>query len=128
MAWFRRKEKKLKNPTKKSIPDGLWGKCPSCDEIIYRPELEKNLSVCHHCNHHFRVPPEIYKNLLIDEGSDKRCFENIKSVDFLGFKAKKAYKEGKSIVDVAHEETGISEAELEKLLDPAKLTKGGISE
>ena len=42
--------------------------------------------------------------------------------------AKKAYKEGKSIVDVAHEETGISKAELEKLLDPAKLTKGGISE
>ena len=41
--------------------------------------------------------------------------------------AKKAYKEGKSIVDVAHEETGISKAELEKLLDPAKLTKGGIS-
>ena len=93
MAWFKRKEKKLKNPTKKSIPDGLWGKCPSCGEIIYKPELEKNLSVCHHCNHHFRVPPEIYKNLLIDEGSDKRCFENIKSVDFLGFKAKKAYKD-----------------------------------
>tara|TARA_B110000003_G_scaffold175805_1_gene175295 strand:+ start:2051 stop:2887 length:837 start_codon:yes stop_codon:yes gene_type:complete len=93
MAWFKRKEKKLKNPTKKSIPDGLWGKCPSCGEIIYKPELEKNLSVCHHCNHHFRVPPEIYKNLLIDEGSYKRRFENIKSVDFLGFKAKKAYKD-----------------------------------
>jgi acetyl-CoA carboxylase carboxyl transferase subunit beta len=93
MAWFKRKEKKLKNPTKKSIPDGLWGKCPSCGEIIYKPELEKNLSVCHHCNHHFRVPPEIYKSLLIDEGSDKRCFENIKSIDFLGFKAKKAYKD-----------------------------------
>ena len=40
---------------------------------------------------------------------------------------KKAYKEGKSIVDVAHEETGISKSELEKLLDTAKLTKGGIS-
>ena len=93
MAWFKRKEKKLKNPTKKSIPDGLWGKCPSCGEIIYKPELEKNLSVCHHCNHHFRVAPEIYKSLLIDEGSDKRCFENIKSIDFLGFKAKKAYKD-----------------------------------
>ena len=93
MAWFKRKEKKLKNPIKKSIPDGLWGKCPSCGEIIYKPELEKNLSVCHHCNHHFRVPPEIYKSLLIDEGSDKRCFENIKSIDFLKFKAKKAYKD-----------------------------------
>ena len=42
--------------------------------------------------------------------------------------AKKAYKEKKSIIEVAHEETGISKSELAKLLDPSKLTKGGISE
>ena len=42
--------------------------------------------------------------------------------------AKKAYKENKSIIDVAHEETGMSKSELKKLLDPSKLTKGGISE
>jgi fumarate hydratase class II len=42
--------------------------------------------------------------------------------------AKKAYKENKSIIDAAHEETGISKSELKKLLDPSKLTKGGISE
>ena len=42
--------------------------------------------------------------------------------------AKKAYKESKSIIEVAHEETGISKSELAKLLDPSKLTKGGISE
>ncbi|MDA8733178.1 class II fumarate hydratase [Gammaproteobacteria bacterium] len=42
--------------------------------------------------------------------------------------AKKAYKENKSIIDVAHEETGMSKSQLKKLLDPAKLTKGGISE
>ena len=42
--------------------------------------------------------------------------------------AKKAYKENKSIIDVAHEETGINKSELAKLLDPSKLTKGGISE
>ena len=42
--------------------------------------------------------------------------------------AKKAYKENKSIIDVAHEETGINKSELKKLLDPSKLTKGGISE
>jgi acetyl-CoA carboxylase carboxyl transferase subunit beta len=92
MAWFKRKEKKLKNPVKKSIPDGLWGKCPSCNEIIYRPELEKNLSVCHHCNHHFRVPPEVYTELLLDKNSGERIFDNIKPVDFLNFKANKKYK------------------------------------
>ena len=42
--------------------------------------------------------------------------------------AKKAYKDNKSIIDVAHEETGINKSELTKLLDPSKLTKGGISE
>ena len=76
MVWFKRKEKKFKNPQKKSIPDGLWGKCPSCSEIIYKPELEKNLSVCHHCNHHFRVTPNLYINLLLDENSQKRYFQN----------------------------------------------------
>ena len=41
MAWFKRKEKNLKDSEKKTIPDGLWDKCPSCNEIIYKPELEK---------------------------------------------------------------------------------------
>ena len=97
MAWFKRKERKFKDPQKKTIPDGLWGKCPSCSEIIYKPELEKNLSVCHHCNHHFRVTPELYVNLLLDEKSKKKYFSNISSIDFLNFKAKKSYKD--QIVD-----------------------------
>ena len=41
--------------------------------------------------------------------------------------AKKAYKEGRPVIDVAHEETGLSKSRLKKILDPAKLTKGGIS-
>jgi len=41
--------------------------------------------------------------------------------------AKKAYKEGRPIIDVAVEETNLSESRLKKLLDPSKLTKGGIS-
>ena len=40
MNWFRRKDKKIKEK-EKSIPDGLWDKCKSCNEIIYLPELEK---------------------------------------------------------------------------------------
>ena len=93
MVWFKRKEKKFKDPEKKSIPDGLWDKCPSCDEIIYRPELEKNLSVCHHCDHHFRVSPQLYVDLLLDKGSETRHFETLGSKDFLAFKANKAYKD-----------------------------------
>ena len=93
MAWFKRKEKKIKETSRKSIPDGLWNKCPSCKEIIYKPEIEKNLSVCHHCEHHFRVPPSVYLDLLIDRGTAKRYFENLSSIDFLNFTANKNYKD-----------------------------------
>jgi acetyl-CoA carboxylase carboxyl transferase subunit beta len=91
MSWFKRKDKKIKDSEKKSIPDGLWDKCPSCNEIIYRPELEKNLSVCHHCNHHFRVTPQVYVDLLLDSGSETYLFQNLESEDFLKFKAGKKY-------------------------------------
>ena len=93
MVWFKRKDKKLKESKKKNIPDGLWDKCPSCNEIIYKPELEKKLSVCHHCNHHFRILPKSYVKLLLDENSEIRHFENISSKDFLEFKANKYYKD-----------------------------------
>ena len=91
MLWFKRKDKKIKDSEKKSIPDGLWDKCPSCNEILYRPELEKNLSVCHHCNHHFRVTPQVYVDLLLDSGSETYLFQNLESEDFLKFKAGKKY-------------------------------------
>jgi len=93
MAWFKRKDKKFKDPDKKNIPDGLWDKCPSCTEIVYRPELEKNLSVCHHCDHHFRVAPQLYVDLLLDQGSEIQLFEQLESKDFLNFKAGKNYSD-----------------------------------
>ena len=107
MAWFKRKDKNLKDSEKKAIPDGLWDKCPSCNEIIYRPELEKKLSVCHHCDHHFRVSPELYVELLLDEGTSTRHFQDIVPHDFLGFNANKAYKD--QIIEAINK-TGESDA------------------
>tara|TARA_Y100001934_G_C12368123_1_gene784724 strand:- start:1794 stop:2630 length:837 start_codon:yes stop_codon:yes gene_type:complete len=107
MAWFKRKDKKLKDSEKSPIPDGLWDKCPSCGEIIYKPELEKKLSVCNHCNHHFRILPENYVNLLLDEGTEIRHFHNLFSKDFLSFKGNKAYKN--QILD-AESKTGENDA------------------
>ena len=107
MAWFKRKDKNLKDSEKKAIPDGLWDKCPSCNEIIYRPELEKKLSVCHHCNHHFRVSPKLYVELLLDEGTSTRHFQDIVPHDFLGFNANKAYKD--QIIEAINK-TGESDA------------------
>ena len=92
MAWFNRKEKNISSEkSKKDIPSGLWVKCPSCSEIQYKPELEKNNLVCRKCEHHFRVKPSLYYDLLLDQGTGKQLFTNIESSDPLTFKAEKEY-------------------------------------
>ena len=93
MAWFKRKDDKLKDSEQKSIPDGLWDKCTSCSEILYKPELEKTYHVCRHCGHHFRISPDLYLELLLDPNSYEELFPNVKSVDFLAFKAMKNYRD-----------------------------------
>jgi len=93
MAWFKRERQKIKPVVKKGVPDGLWVKCPTCSEFLYKPELEKSLSVCRHCSHHFRVEPSIYHSLLLDSGSSKELFTNLQSEDLLQFKARKKYKD-----------------------------------
>ena len=94
MAWFNRKEKNISSEKdKKDIPSGLWIKWPSCSEIQYKPELEKNNLVCRKCEHHFRVNPSLYYDLLLDEGTGKQLFKNVKPTDPLGFKADKEYIE-----------------------------------
>jgi len=93
MAWFKREKQKIKPIVKKGVPDGLWVKCPTCSEFLYKPELEKSLSVCRHCSHHFRVEPSIYHSLLLNGGSSKELFINLQSEDLLQFKAGKKYKD-----------------------------------
>ena len=93
MSWFRRKDKNITDNSKKNIPSGLWLKCPTCSEIQYKPELDKNYSVCRHCEHHFRVQPSVYRDLLLDEGTFTEIFNNIKSSDPLDFEAEKKYVE-----------------------------------
>ena len=93
MAWFKREKQKIAPVEKKGVPDGLWVKCPTCSEFLYKPELDKSLSVCRHCSHHFRIDPKTYHDLLLDKGSSKEIFTNIRSKDFLNFKAEKKYKD-----------------------------------
>ena len=93
MDWFKRKDKKIKEKNKKSIPDGLWEKCPSCKEILFKPELDKNLFVCRHCDFHFRMHYRNYLDLIIDSDTETRLFQNIKSSNFLDFSARRNYHE-----------------------------------
>ena len=74
------------------IRDRLWDKCSSCNEILYKIELDKRHSVCHHCNHHFRVSPDVYLDLIFEEGQYTELFKDLKTTDPLNFKAGKKYK------------------------------------
>ena len=93
MTWFQRKDEKIKGTQKKSIPDNLWVKCPSCGEIKYKMEFQRNHSVCRYCNHHFRIKPTEYIKLILDDGSAKEFLQNITSVDILKFKAERKYSD-----------------------------------
>ena len=107
MDWFKRKDKNIKEKNKKAIPDGLWEKCPSCSEILFKPELDKSLSVCRHCNYHFRMNFHNYIDLIFDDGSASQLFPDMKSSNFLEFTAKRNY--GDQLKD-AYEKSGITDA------------------
>ncbi len=85
---FRRKEEGEK---KIKIPEGMWIKCDACLEIIYKPEVERNLSVCPKCNYHFRIPAMERIRSVADDGTFQEFGEDIESVDMLGFTDTKKY-------------------------------------
>jgi acetyl-CoA carboxylase carboxyl transferase subunit beta len=73
------------------MPDGLWTKCPSCGEIIYKKQLEDNLYTCPKCDHHFRIGSDEYIQILFDEGTFVETNRNIQSADPLDFEDSKKY-------------------------------------
>ena len=93
MSWFKRKDKKIEESTnKKDLPSDLWIKGVCCGEILYKPELEKANSICHHCNFHYPISSDKYLKIILD--SDYReLFDNIISTDILNFKANKSYQD-----------------------------------
>jgi len=106
MDWFKRK-KGISTNEKKEIPGGLWVKCPRCGEIIYRPELQKNLNVCSKCDYHFRISSNDYIKYLFDKNSFMEFGQNIKPGDPLKFKDTKKYTER---LKSAQKTTGLNDA------------------
>lgn len=106
MLLFKPKNGK-KEQGKLTIPEGLWIKCPSCSEIIYKKELERNLEVCPKCNYHFRINTNRRIDITFDEGSFKRLFEDIAPQDLLNFTDTKKYKDR---LKEDSEKTGLSDA------------------
>ncbi len=91
MEWFKKAKEGLVSQRRKEIPDGIWVKCDSCGEIIYRKELEKSLWVCSKCDYHFRIKSRDYMNLVLDGGELVEYDENLEATDPLEFKDSKKY-------------------------------------
>ncbi|MBF0557753.1 MAG: acetyl-CoA carboxylase carboxyltransferase subunit beta [Nitrospirae bacterium] len=92
MTWFKKK-KEIKTDKKVKIPEGLWIKCDSCKEIIYKKEIEKNFQVCPKCNYHFRISATERIQFIADEGSFVEIDSDLATTDPLEFKDSISYKE-----------------------------------
>ena len=80
-------------PVRKNVdvPEGLWLKCPSCGELIYRKTMEEQLHTCPDCRHHFRVSAQQRIDMLVDPGSFEEMDASVSPKDILKFNDKKSY-------------------------------------
>lgn len=78
---------------RRSIPEGLWIKCPSCDSVLYKADLEKNLNVCPHCAHHHRIGARARLDAFLDPEGRYEIGQEVLPVDALKFKDSRKYPE-----------------------------------
>jgi acetyl-CoA carboxylase carboxyl transferase subunit beta len=78
---------------KKGVPEGLWVKCLGCNEILYRTELEKNLSVCPKCKHHHRLSARDRLAQFLDDLGQDEIAADLEPIDRLKFRDSKKYKD-----------------------------------
>ena len=83
----------LKKARKRDMPDGLWLKCPSCNEMIFGEEQQKSLRVCPLCGYHFSMSRAERLAMLADPGSFVEWDKDVYSIDFLGFVGVSSYQE-----------------------------------
>lgn len=96
MSWFQKilpPKIKRRIDTKKSVPEGLWSKCPACSEVLYRADLENNLEVCPKCDHHHRIGARQRLQILLDPEGQHEIGAHITPVDPLKFKDSKRYSD-----------------------------------
>lgn len=90
-----------------SVPEGLWHKCPACEAVLYRPELEKNLDVCLKCGHHMRINARRRLDIFLDAEGREELGTELEPVDRLKFRDSKKYKDR---FTAAQKETGEKDA------------------
>jgi len=110
MSWFQKfRPSKIRTEggNKRNVPEGLWTTCSVCTAVLYRPELERNLQVCPKCSHHMRIGARARLVQFLDPGAHREIAANLESVDALGFKDSKKYKDR---IALAQKKTGEKDA------------------
>ena len=84
MAWFRRNKPKIEGQTddeeRKVLTEGIFVKCPECENALYKRELIESLQVCTHCAYHFRLGARERLDTLFDEGLYEKLDEEVKRI------------------------------------------------
>ncbi|MGA6981376.1 MAG: acetyl-CoA carboxylase, carboxyltransferase subunit beta [Candidatus Sulfotelmatobacter sp.] len=108
MTWFKRESGDLDTSGKKTVrTEGLWVKCESCRQIIWKKDLEENLNVCPKCDKHFRIDARSRLALLLDDNQYETSDGNLASTDPLKFVDLKPYS---SRLRQAQADTGLNDA------------------
>lgn len=110
MSWLKKllpSKVRTESSQKKGVPEGLWIKCAGCNEVLYRSELEKNLSVCPKCDHHHRLAARERLAQFLDSGGHEEINAELEPVDRLKFRDSKKYKDR---ISQAQKATGEKEA------------------
>ncbi len=108
MAWFKRQSGEVDASGEKKIrTEGLWVKCESCRQIIWKKDLEDNLNVCPKCGKHFRIDARTRLAQLLDNSEYETFSDNLRSTDPLKFVDLKSYSDR---LKKAQEETELNDA------------------
>ena len=97
MSWLEKLLPSKIQPTdpkeRRTVPEGLWVKCPSCDTVLYKTDLDGNLNVCPKCGHHLRIGARARLDALLDAEGRYEIGQEVLPVDALKFKDSRKYPE-----------------------------------
>ena len=96
-------------PKKREIPEGLWTKCPKCSSMVFDKELDENLKVCPHCQHHFPIGSRERIHSLVETCTFEEMDAEMTSVDVLSFTGTASYL---SKLEKNERDTGLKDAVL----------------
>ncbi len=93
MVWFKKEKTPIVSVEEKRVKtEGLWTKCDSCKQIIWKKDLAANLNVCPKCGFHFKLPARDRLRMLLDDGQYKELDAELASSDPLKFEDTKPYR------------------------------------